>query len=405
MAQQGSTKKKVLVFIPEFPVLTETFIERELAKLAERDNIKLTVFSLAKGSGEISPVLQPLVKYKRISSVDVFFSVLFSIFAKKRVNKAKEILKSTGLSAAKRRRLLMKGMGYARVFALHRPDFIIAHFMSEASTVAMVAATVLGVPYAISAHAKDVTVNPHCMKQKVENAAFVLICNKHAYDACVKSVDPEFAGKVLLKYHGLEIRDFERTDPQNEVPVILNIARLEEKKGHSYLFEAARMLYEEGFKFKLIVVGPGSLYPELSDYIVTHGLMDVVDILGGGEGLPFSETKRFYDRADIFAFPGINTEEGDADGIANVLLESAASRLPIVATDSGSTTEFLQDGASALIVPQRDSAALAVAMKKLITDKEMARRLSDAAYQKVSADFNIFNTAAIIEELILSEIR
>ena len=69
------TKKRILVFISEFPVLTETFIERELAKLVERGNVDLTIFSLAKGSGVVSEILENKIVYDRLNIKDFFLSL------------------------------------------------------------------------------------------------------------------------------------------------------------------------------------------------------------------------------------------------------------------------------------------------------------------------------------------
>jgi len=372
-------------------VLTETFIERELAKLAERGNLDLSILSLQKGSGEVSSVLKPLVRYKRLSVSDIILSLRFLFTAKRNVSTVLGILNSCGMSASRRYYTLFKGMGYALIFSSFKPDLILAHFMSESSTIAAVAATVLGVPYAISAHAKDVTVNPHCMKEKSENAAFVLICNKHAYENCVGAVDLARSHKILLKYHGLDLVKFKSADRKSDVPLILNVGRLEEKKGQKYLLEAAKILHDDGVRFKMLIVGPGRLFGELSG----GG--------GGGAGLPFSETSKYYPESDVFVFPGINTDEGDADGIANVLLEAAASRLPIVATDSGSTAEFLENGISGVIVPQKDPAALAEALKKVLNDKEFAGKLAEAAYKKAASDFDIEMNVAQMEALILKE--
>ena len=399
MVQPGSTKKKVIIFVPEFPVLTETFIERELAKIAERGNLDLSILSLRRGSGEVSSVLEPLVKYKRLSISDLILSLRFFFSAGKNISKALRILRG----CKNEYYTLLKGMGYAQIFSSSKPDFILAHFMSESSTIVTVASIVLGVPYAISAHAKDVTVSPHCMKEKSENAAFVLICNKHAYENCVSTVDGDYSHKILLKYHGLDLAKFGNAGRKYDVPVILNIGRLEEKKGQKYLLEAARILYDEGVQFKLLLIGPGSLYAELSKQISDLGLSGQVEILGEGAGLPFSETSKYYSTSNVFVFSGINTEEGDADGIANVLLEAAASRLPIVATDSGSTKEFLENEESGVIVPQKDPLALADGLKRVLNDKELARRLAEEAHKKVSAEFNIETNVALMEDLIIKE--
>ena len=60
------SKKKVLIFIPTFPVLTETFIEREVSQLAKSDKLDLVVVSMKKGSGVLSEASEKVTSYQRL---------------------------------------------------------------------------------------------------------------------------------------------------------------------------------------------------------------------------------------------------------------------------------------------------------------------------------------------------
>ena len=62
----GINKKKILVFIPEFPGLTETFIEREVSKLAKSPSLQVEVLSIKKGNGDLSDNLLSRVPYTRL---------------------------------------------------------------------------------------------------------------------------------------------------------------------------------------------------------------------------------------------------------------------------------------------------------------------------------------------------
>ena len=186
--------------------------------------------------------------------------------------------------------------------------------------------------------------------------------------------------------------------------VILNVGRLEEKKGQMYLLQAAKILKDKNIDFNLVIIGPGTLYSELSSYINKEVLSDRVQMLGVEEGLPFSETLKYFLSSDIFVFPGVNTSEGDADGIANVLLEAAASKLPIIATDSGSTTELITDGVTGKIVLQKDYLALAEAVIDYVNNPEKASEMAQKLYLKVSQDFNISGNVKVMEDYIMKGI-
>ena len=74
-------KKRVLIFIPEFPALTETFIEREISKLVERGNVDVNVISLKKGRGRLSSNIKDKVTYKRLDTL-TNISALFTYLPK-----------------------------------------------------------------------------------------------------------------------------------------------------------------------------------------------------------------------------------------------------------------------------------------------------------------------------------
>ena len=73
-----------------------------------------------------------------------------------------------------------------------------------------------------------------------------------------------------------------------------------------------------------------------------------------------------------------------SEGTSNTLLESMAAGIPVVATRVGGNPEVIEDGVSGLLVPPRDSAALAAATARLLEDEELAARLGQAGMRRVS---------------------
>lgn len=395
------TNKKVLVFIPEFPVLTETFIERELSKLVERDNVDLVVFSLKRGTGYLSENLKTRVLYQRLGFADIFIILKYTF---SHFDKISKIYRNLKPGSHNRLFLILKSVGYSLKFATQRPGLILSHFLSEPSTIAMISSKILEIPFAISAHARDVTVTYEYVEEKAKGAKFITVCNKSAYYFLLNLLGGNNPGNIYLNYHGVDsgrvmkavASDTKRPDKY----LMLSVGRLTEKKGFNYLIEAAKILKDKGLDFVCYIVGFGPLYQDLRNQISDLSLEDQVKILGENKGLSNSETLGLMKVSDVFVFSSIQTAEGDVDGIANVLLEAGVLSLPIVATDSGSTCELIVDGETGLVIPQRHPSAIATAVEMLLTDKSFASTLCKNAYDRVISSFDSSVNIVKLEELI-----
>ncbi len=87
---------------------------------------------------------------------------------------------------------------------------------------------------------------------------------------------------------------------------------------------------------------------------------------------------------------------GDRDGIPNVLLESMAVGVPVVATDISAIPELVENGVSGLLVPPRQPERLAEAMQRMLTDQELRSRIIPVARQTVT---DAFDNRRLIQDL------
>jgi len=399
--------KQILIFVPEFPRLTETFIQREISKLIELGNLDITVFSLKKASGKLLDNVQDHVVYKRLNtfslvSAFLYFGLkfpqeLFSAFKLFVVNPEDEEKVSI--------LLFLKSIGYAYLFSRLSPDHIHANFMSWPSTVAMIASKLLGIPYSISAHAKDVMVEGEHFKSKVASAKFIAICNKFAHKYCVDRSGVSDPKNVLLQYHGVDPKESFAVTPVLEKPnrpLLFNGgSRLVEKKGQKYLIEAAKILKDRGYDFEVHIAGPGPLYDELLAQIKELNLEDRVFIHGAGKGVPFDTVVSYLKVTDIVVQPNINLSSGDADGVPTFIIESALMAKPVVTTDAGSITDLIENEKTGLVVAQGNAQAFADAVEILLNDLGYARKLGDAAKIRAEEMFNLDRNIKELEELLL----
>ncbi len=402
---QKSHKKKIVILIPEFPVLTETFIQRDIVKLVELGHLDISVLYLKKGTGELDETLKPIAHKIGLNIIDAFFSLKYLLIKKEEIRRINHILKGDlTRSNLKRYYLLLKALGYANIIKNFKPDELHIHFYSDFSTIGMFSAIILGVPFSINAHARDVFEYPHLPKSKANLAKFVTVCNKAAYDRCA-DISQAVEDKIHLVHHGV---DPETVFPAGlavtkaDVPMIfMGGTRITEKKGIEYMLQASKILRERRIRHRVDLVGVGEGYAGVLERIKELGLEDVFFLHGKGKGLPFSELAKFYLAADIFVLPLIKAESGDADGIPNVIIEAALAKLPIITTNAGSVSELIEDNVTGIVVPQRNAEVLATKIESLIFDDEKKKRLGESVYNKALVMFDRDKNVGELEKLLL----
>ena len=137
--------------------------------------------------------------------------------------------------------------------------------------------------------------------------------------------------------------------------------------------QAVARLRRENVPVRLTLVGDGRLRGALKRQCRRLGISDIVDMPGF---LPHDRVQALMRSHDIFLMPSVQTENGDRDGIPNVIMEALSSRMPVVATDVCGIGEVIHDGETGLLVPQRDPRALAEGVRRLLADREAALRMA-----------------------------
>ncbi len=420
----SNLQKKILIFLPKFPVLTETFIEREISELISNAKLEITVLALEKSNGFASASTLARTTYISLTLQDCLFGfVKYGLLRPFSALKALLLVCSSdrvpfllplGVSKLEHETsfikkmtlsrfvLYLKSFGYAYIFKNYNPEHLWVHFAASPSTLVMCASILLSVPYSMSVHARDATVDGSLLKSKIITAKNIFVCNKYVYEFICK-VLPN-AKNIHLQYHGVDFAAFDnyKTNSSKQVvPLIVTVSRLVEKKGQTFLIAAAEILRAKNEQFLIYIIGPGPLYTTLLNQIESAQLHEYVKILGGGNGLSFEETKDIVSGCDIFVFPAIETLEKDVDGMPNGVLEAAAFKKPCVVTNAGSVTDLIDNGNTGLVIAQKDPQALADAIVKLLHDKSLGANFGSAAYTKAKSLFDLSQNIKFYEEKLI----
>ena len=179
----------------------------------------------------------------------------------------------------------------------------------------------------------------------------------------------------------------ERAQAPARAPIVLTIASLADYKDHPTLIEAAERLRPREPATRWAVCGAGGLLEPMRADVERRGLASRVRYLGfvpGARGL--------LPQADVFSL------SSKTEGLGTSVLDAMAAGVPVAATAGGGIPEMIEHEVTGLLAPVGDGAALAAAIDRLLDDPELARRLVDAARERVR-EFDIERTIDRTEAL------
>lgn len=158
--------------------------------------------------------------------------------------------------------------------------------------------------------------------------------------------------------------------------LVATVGRLTEQKGHRYLIDAASAVANSLPSTHFLLIGRGELENALRRQATETKAAGNIHFLGVRDDVP-----DLLAAVDLFVLPSL------WEGLSVALLEAMAAGKPIVATQVSGTTQVIAPGVTGLIVPPRDSNALAAAITAVLSKPEQAQAMGQAAKQHVEANF------------------
>jgi glycosyltransferase involved in cell wall biosynthesis len=377
----------------------EAFILPEIAALEQRDNEVWIVPVKKRGDvihDDALALLERTVCPALLSWSIAGAAVVEALRAPRRSAAALALLfRSRSLSVLlKNLTVFPKALWLSRFLREQQVDHIHAHWAGTSATVALTASAVSGVSWSCTAHRWDIEEN-NLLSLKARRACFLRAISRPGL-AEIERLTGAPPARLLLLHMGVLLPPG-REHPVNEDASfrLLSAANLLPVKGHAFLLEAIGKLRDRGRAVRLDLAGEGPEEARLRRLAAELGLEEEIRLEGV---VPHPELLRRMAAGqwDAVVASSIVTDDGEKEGIPVSLIEAMGHGLPAIGTDSGAIPELLGDGVG-IVVPPRDSSALADAVERLVSDRTLREELARRGRERVEAEFSADHVAAALD--------
>jgi glycosyltransferase involved in cell wall biosynthesis len=268
------------------------------------------------------------------------------------------------------------------------PDIISAH-STKAGYAARFVGAILRKPVIFTAHGWAFTEGRSIWQRHILALAERLAAKATTAIICVSNYDREMAlkfkvappKKLVLIHNGVDPapllhasgEQIRRELGLGNMTVLTMVGRLVPQKDPLALLEACWLLDAD---FRLLMVGDGELRECAEAFVRRRDLNGKVIFTG-----------ERYDIPEVLAASDIFVLTSRWEGLPLVIIEAEMAGLPVVASRVGGVPELIEEGNTGFIVPPQDPRALANALRKLLTDAQLRRRLGSAAREKALHEF------------------
>ncbi len=402
-----ASKRNLIGYVLQmYPVLTETFVYREVVALREQGH-RVNTYSfrtpdperLSRESRHLmdeTVYVLPLVWLRFVGAHLSFaltrplryFGTLFFVLTRRGETARNRLLTFFHFLAA---------VDLARVMRRDGVTHVHAHFTINAATLALVISRILDIPFSFTAH-NLMFRTPLLLRPKLREACFVVAISEYTRSFLVEALPGEPSPTIHIVHCGVSLVDFAPPQPRpsNDVPRIVFVAQLEPRKGAPVLIEACRILASRGIAFHCRILGDGPERPRIEELIAKHGLGASVELAGT---VLQEQLRAHLDAADVFALPCVRAENGDMDGVPVSMMEAMAMEIAPVSTRLSGIPDLVEHESCGLLAEPGDAVGLADVLQRLIEDPLLRERLGRAARQKVAAEFEVDRCAAELAEI------
>lgn len=196
--------------------------------------------------------------------------------------------------------------------------------------------------------------------------------------------------RIKYIYHGIDVAVPVSTNDSKEFciarPQLIIVGRVEEIKGHKYLFDAMPAIINKFPAIKLLIIGNGTQKEFLLSKSATLGIENNISFLGFREN-PYP----YIAHSDIIVLPSLFEPFG------LVYIEAFALKIPVIAFDVPASNEIIADNETGLLVPLADSKILAEKIIHLLQNPQERNRIAKNGYAKYK---DYYNTNRMVKDTV-----
>lgn len=253
-----------------------------------------------------------------------------------------------------------------------RPEAVLSGHI-VVSPAAWAIATLLRIPMVQYLHAKELGTKPGLARFAVRRAHATIAVSRHTEQLALDvGADPARVHRISP---GVDVPDVAPTNRADRRPVIVTIARMEDRhKGHDVMVRSMALIRSKVPNVHWVVIGDGPLRPSVERLVAAHGLDDSVTFTGA---VPDRERDDWLERARVFAMPSrLPGGRVGGEGFGIVYMEASARGLPVVGGNVGGALDAVVDEHTGLLVDPTDHVAVAEAITRLLIEPERAEALA-----------------------------
>lgn len=370
-----------------FPRLSETFLQREIRVLRKKP-ISLAIYSIFGGESQFEG--QPIRSFALWKLITLLGWIPYWMIRKPRV--LHEILNDAlyrdfpcFLNWAEN--FLGFGFALCKAREIERLDANLLHavWATAPASAALLLKRLLGIPFSMGAHAYDLFKKggDRFLLEKIAETKLIHTSTQFGKNYLIQlGAEP---GKIHLIRRGLNNIPGLDNNWLPHCPIrLLSVGRLVPKKGFFFQLEIAEQLYQNDVPFVLKIIGEGPLKDELIKSIRNKPWKNQILFSGALSNEAVLQSIR---ESDVYLFTGRVDEDGDRDGLPNVVAEAMAFSKPIITSPVEGVLEAVEHGTTGVVLPLDKPEIWRDQIVEMISQPATVKSLIEGAYQWVVGNF------------------
>lgn len=299
--------------------------------------------------------------------------------------------------------LTVKKNNYDIIYITYPPAGILAYFIKK----------IQKIPYIIVGHGSEFLTR-NLLKQKIirfiySNSDLIISNSRYTSKLIIHLLGkpvkietiPLGADESLFDYQKYTFKDLKKKYALQNRKIILTVGNLLERKGHRYVLEAIVKIKQEIPELLYLIVGRGPYKNELLKMIKKLHLEQFVKMVGYTSTIDLVE---YYALCDVFILNSIIDNQGNTEGFGIVLIEAALMGKPVIGTKNCGIEDAIDDNYCGLLVPMGDPDATAQALKKILMNSELAKKMGGFGYERAKKKFT-WNKVAIKTQSVVRKME